>query len=181
MIITFFRFSDRTPVSRVRDCCGLAGNSEKPGGCHDFADATILTISEHGTSSRYSMGEGPPIKAGHWGTIPHLETTCSRFNTSTRRRTSSSAGPGRSPQLEILPSLNSKEFFSGPPTFHWTQGFYHPPWIWPPPWFHLRHDFTIAMVYASATFLASTTFLACAMFLYIFLSALILIIFLHSY
>jgi hypothetical protein len=27
------------------------------------------------------------------------------------------SGPGRSQQLEILPSLNSKEFFSGPPTF----------------------------------------------------------------
>jgi hypothetical protein len=27
------------------------------------------------------------------------------------------SGPGRSQQLEILSSLNSKEFFSGPPTF----------------------------------------------------------------
>jgi hypothetical protein len=23
--------------------------------------------------------ESPPIKAGHWETIPHLETTCTRF------------------------------------------------------------------------------------------------------
>jgi hypothetical protein len=26
------------------------------------------------------MGESPPIKVGHWGTIPLLETTCLRFN-----------------------------------------------------------------------------------------------------
>ncbi len=32
----------------------------------------------------------------------------------------SSVGPGRSQQLRILPSLNSKEFFSGPLTlFDW--------------------------------------------------------------
>ena len=29
-----------------------------------------------GTNSRYSTGESPPIKAGHWVTIPHLETIC---------------------------------------------------------------------------------------------------------
>ncbi len=29
-----------------------------------------------GTSSRYSTGESPPIKAGHQEIIPHLETTC---------------------------------------------------------------------------------------------------------
>jgi hypothetical protein len=29
-----------------------------------------------GTNSRYSTGESPPIKAGHQGAIPHLETTC---------------------------------------------------------------------------------------------------------
>jgi hypothetical protein len=42
-----------------------------------------------------------------------------------RRRTCSSAGPGRSQQLEILLSQNSKEFFSGPPTFPFAPAF---PW-----------------------------------------------------
>ncbi len=61
-----------------------------------------------GTNSRYSTGESPPIKAGHWGTIPHLESICTQFNTSAQRRTRPSAGPERSQQLQILPSLNSK-------------------------------------------------------------------------
>ncbi len=142
-LFTFFRFSDRTPISRVRDCCNLTGISGISGGrlilgcCMDLDHFRAWRA---GTSSRYNTGESPPIKAGHWGTIPHLETTCSRFNTSMRRRTCSSAGPGRSQQLEILPSLISKEFllrqhFHG----HWyftrrkdfdswqAQGFYHPP------------------------------------------------------
>jgi hypothetical protein len=42
------------------------------------------------------------------GSIPHLESTCTRFNTSARRRTRPSAGPERSQQLQIPPSLNSK-------------------------------------------------------------------------
>ncbi len=134
MIIYVFQFGDRTPVSRGRDCCELTEISGIPGGPLIFGFHVDLV--DHiwawraGTSSRYSRGESPPIKAGHWGTIPHLETTCSRFNISKRRRTCSSAGPGRSQQLEILPSLNSTEFFSGPPAFPaapaflWTQIFH---------------------------------------------------------
>jgi hypothetical protein len=61
-----------------------------------------------GTSSRYRTGESPPINAGHWGTIPHLESTCTRFNTLARRRTRPSAEPERSQQLQILLSLDSK-------------------------------------------------------------------------
>jgi hypothetical protein len=65
-----------------------------------------------------------------------------QYSTSTRRRTSSSAGPGRSQQLEILPSLNSKDFFSGPPTFpaaptfSWTLTFWQAPQILGPPCFY---------------------------------------------
>jgi hypothetical protein len=40
--------------------------------------------------------------------LPHLESTCTRFNTSARRRTRPSAGHERSQQLQIPPSLNSK-------------------------------------------------------------------------
>ncbi len=31
-------------------------------------------------TGRYKQKESPPKKDGHWGTIPHLETTCSIFN-----------------------------------------------------------------------------------------------------
>jgi hypothetical protein len=54
-------------------------------------------------------GEGPPIKAGPMEILPHLETTCTRFNTSAWRSTRPSAGPERSQLLRILPSL--KAFF----------------------------------------------------------------------
>ncbi len=62
-----------------------------------------------GTNSRYRMGKSPPIKAEWQELTSHLETRCSRFITSTRRRTCSSAGLGRSQQVEIPPSLNSKQ------------------------------------------------------------------------
>jgi hypothetical protein len=49
----------------------------------DLANAIDLTISEHGRPVQAAgtvREESPPIKAGHRGTIPHFETTCSRFN-----------------------------------------------------------------------------------------------------
>ncbi len=100
-----FRFFNRTPISRTRDCCGLTEISEISGGRQRFDHFEAWRA---GTSSRYSTGESPPIKAGHWETIPHLESTCTQFNTSARRRTRPSAGPERSQQLQIPPSLNSK-------------------------------------------------------------------------
>jgi hypothetical protein len=63
-------------------------------------------------TSRYSTGESPPIKAGHRELLPHLESTCMRFNSSARRRTRPSAVPDRSQQLQILPSLTVRQFFS---------------------------------------------------------------------
>ncbi len=72
-----------------------------------LACAKDLTILKHGVPVR-GKGESPPVKAGYWGTIPHLESTCTRFNTSARRRTRPSTGPEKSQQLQILPSLNSK-------------------------------------------------------------------------
>ncbi len=111
-LCTFFRCSDRTPISRVRDCCDLTGMSGIPSRSQTFGwsmDLTHFLAWRAGTNSRYSMGESPPIKAERQEPPPHLETTCSRFITSTRRRTCSSAGTGRSQQLEIPPSLNSKQ------------------------------------------------------------------------
>jgi hypothetical protein len=84
-------------MSRDRDCCDLTGISRIPGESQTFGfrvDLGHFLAWRAGTNSRYSTGESPPIKAGHWGTIPHLETTCSRFITSTRSRTCSSSGPG---------------------------------------------------------------------------------------
>ncbi len=60
----------------------------------------------------YSTGESPPIKAGHREFLPHLESTCTRFNTSASRRTRPSARPERSQLLKILPSLTVRQFFS---------------------------------------------------------------------
>jgi hypothetical protein len=70
-------------MSRVRDCCDLTGISRIPGRSLTFGyrvDLGHFLAWWAGTSSRYSTGESPPIKAGHWGTIPHLETTCSKIH-----------------------------------------------------------------------------------------------------
>jgi hypothetical protein len=92
------------------------------------------------------MGESPPIKAGQREPIPHLETTCSR--------TSSSAGTGRSQQLQILPSLNSKEFYSLSAYFSCCA--------------NISMDANIlpgAKDFRATKFLPSAMFLACAKFL----------------
>ncbi len=109
-----FRFCDRTPISRDRDWYGLTEISGISGGCLSFGRRMVLDLFDHGGPAQTAGSvreESPPIKAGHWGAIPHLETTCSRFDTSTRRRTCSSAGPEGSQQLKILPSLNSNAIF----------------------------------------------------------------------
>jgi hypothetical protein len=69
------------------------------------APAEILT-GRAGTTSRYSTGETPPIKAEP---SDHLRSTCLRINTIYEDlNESSSARLGGSQQLEILPSPNSK-------------------------------------------------------------------------
>ncbi len=102
----FFRFFDRTPVSRDRDCHGLTEISEISCEHQQFCIHQRFDHFECGGQIQtgwYSIGEIPPIKAGHWGTIPHLESTCTLFNTTARRRTWPSVGPERSQQLQILP------------------------------------------------------------------------------
>jgi hypothetical protein len=106
----FFPCFDRTPINRNRDCYGLVEISEISGGLQVFGPRQRFDHFEHGGPVQTAgtvREESPPIKAGHWRTIL-LETTCPRFNTSARRRTSSSAGPEGSQQLQIPPSLNSK-------------------------------------------------------------------------
>ncbi len=102
---------DRTPIRRDRDCCGLTEISEISGRCQYFG---LLQTFDHflvwraSTSSRYSTGESLHKKAGHREFLPHLESTCTRFNTSARSRTRPSVGHERSQQLQIPPSLKSK-------------------------------------------------------------------------
>jgi hypothetical protein len=101
----FFRFFDRTPISRDRDCHSLTKISEILCRRQRFGLRQRFDHFEHGgpvQTGRYSTGESPPIKAGHRGTISHLESTCTR-----------SAGPKRSQQLQILPSLTIRQFFTG--------------------------------------------------------------------
>ncbi len=79
----FFRFFDRTPISRDRDCYGLAENSGISGGRQVIGLHQRFDHFEHGGPVQAAgtvREESPPIKAGHWGAIPHLETTLMRFN-----------------------------------------------------------------------------------------------------
>ena len=117
---------DRAPVSRDIDCYSSTEISEILGGRQRFGMRQRFDHFEHGgpvQTGLYITGESPPIKAGHRGTIPHLESTCTRFNTSARRRTRPSAGPERSQLLQILPSLTVRQFFSISANFflcqHW--------------------------------------------------------------
>ncbi len=83
MITYFFRFFNRTPTGRVRDCYGLGENSENPGGRQVFRLRQRFDHFDQGGPVQTAgtvQEKSPPIKAWHWGTIPHLETTCSRFN-----------------------------------------------------------------------------------------------------
>jgi hypothetical protein len=79
----FFLLFDRTPISRDRDCHGLVEISEISGGRQVFGLHQRFDHFEYGglvQSAGMVREESPPIKAGHWRTIPHLETTCTRFN-----------------------------------------------------------------------------------------------------
>jgi hypothetical protein len=61
----------------------LGENSENPGGRQVFVLRHRFDHFDHGGPVQIAgtvREESPPIKAGHWGAIPHLETTCSRFN-----------------------------------------------------------------------------------------------------
>jgi hypothetical protein len=59
-------------------------------------------------NSQYGTGERVPIKAGQPKPYLHLETTCGNHHIYEDLNKSSSARPGRSQQLEIPTSLNSK-------------------------------------------------------------------------
>ncbi len=152
MLVFFFGLFDRTSVSRDRDCYGLTEISEILDKHQRFGMRRRFDHFEHSgpvQTGLYSTGKGPPIKAGHRGTIPHLESTCTRFNTSARRRTRPSAGPVRSQQMQILRSLTVtvRQFFSGSAYFSCCANIsvganifscakvWHPPKIWKVPRF----------------------------------------------
>ncbi len=70
------------PISRIRDCYGLAEISEISGMHQVFGLRQRFDHFKHGEPVQTAgtvREESPPIKTGHWGTIPHLETTCTRF------------------------------------------------------------------------------------------------------
>jgi hypothetical protein len=70
-------------------------------------------------------GRGPPIKAGQPEPSLHLGTACEIHHIYEDLNESSSARPGGNQQLEIPPSLNSKQAacFSGPAGFSSDAGF----------------------------------------------------------
>ncbi len=68
-------------MSRDRDSYGLAENSEILGGRQVFGLRQRFDHFDHGGPVQTAgtvRDESPPIKAGHWRTIPHLESTCTR-------------------------------------------------------------------------------------------------------
>jgi hypothetical protein len=70
------------PISRIRDCYGLAENSEISGGRQVFGLRQRFDHFEHGGPVKTGgtvREKSPTIKTGHWGTILHLKTTCTRF------------------------------------------------------------------------------------------------------
>ncbi len=72
--------------------------------------AWILAISWHGGRyNQYGTGESPPIKAGQLESYLHLGTVLDIHHIYEDLNESSSARPGGSQQLEIPPSLNSKQ------------------------------------------------------------------------
>jgi hypothetical protein len=93
---------DRTPLSRYRDCYSLTKISEILCGRQRFGMRQRFDHFEYGgpVQTGWYRGESPPTKAGHGELLPHLESTCTRFNTSARRRTRPSAGPERSHLLQ---------------------------------------------------------------------------------
>ena len=68
-----------------------------------------ILIGRAGTTSRYSTGETPPIKAERPEPSDHLRSTCLRINTIYEDLNErSSARAGGSQQWKILPSPKSK-------------------------------------------------------------------------
>jgi hypothetical protein len=146
-------------IRRIKNYCDLTEFSRIPGGSQTFGcrvDLSHFLGWRAGTNSRYSVGEGPPIKAGQQQLLPHLETPCEIHHIYEEQNESSSAGPGRSQQLEIPPSLHRPLAFPVPPAFpvlpafpamaaflqtlvfyqargfQRPQGFYRPPdFLWP--------------------------------------------------
>ncbi len=103
-----FRCSDRTLRSRDRIFDFSQEMVKICEGAANWAPAEILT-GRAGTTSQYSMGETPPIKAERPEPSDHLRSTCLRINTIYEDlNESSSARLGGSQHLEILPSPNSK-------------------------------------------------------------------------
>ncbi len=80
--LRFFGFLIGRLLSRVRNCYGLAENSEISGRRQVFGLRQRFDHFEHSEPVQTAgtvREESLPIKAGHWGTTPHLETTCTRF------------------------------------------------------------------------------------------------------
>ncbi len=70
------------PISRDRNCCNSSEIIEISGGRQVFGLRQRFDHFEHGgpvQTAATVRDESPPMKAGHWGAIPHLETTCTRF------------------------------------------------------------------------------------------------------
>ena len=109
-------------------------------------DLSHFLAWREGTNSRYSTGESSPIKAGQLESCLHLGTACEIHYIYEDLNESSSARPERSQQLEIPPSLNSKQAacFSGSAGFSMAVGISSDPEISTPARILLSACFTLA-------------------------------------
>jgi hypothetical protein len=111
-------------------------------------------------------GKGPPIKAGQPEASPHLGTACEIHHIYEDLNESSSARPGGSQQLEIPPSLNSKQAasFSSPAGFSADAGFFTRRGD-----FNAHKDSIVRLIFSeSKDFLNPLGFLWLQIFVYIF-------------
>ncbi len=139
-----FSVQCRPIMSRVRDCCVLAGISGISGGSLIFGCRVNLDhflAWRAAISSRYSTGESPPIKAGQLELTPHLETTCKIHHINEEEKvlisgTREKSAVGDSAPAETvsrlltfpaLPVFPQTLVFHQARRFQRQRGFYHPP------------------------------------------------------
>jgi hypothetical protein len=74
---------NRMPLSRDINCYSLVKISKILAGANILLMPIFVTFSawRAGTTSRYSVGESPPIKAGRPVSTTHLATACGVINT----------------------------------------------------------------------------------------------------
>jgi hypothetical protein len=115
LLFTFFQFFDRTPISRDGDCYGLVEISKISGEGQVFGLCQRFDNFEYGgpvQTASTVREKSPAIKAGHWGTIRHLETTCMPFNINKEENVLISGTREKSAVADSAEPKTVRQFFS---------------------------------------------------------------------